>query len=744
MPRRSNRTNRDQDISDRESIQEELLEAWTLIDQAFQDQWDRTNEQLDNLDLFNCKLNDKQRYAGNASAYVPIIHDAIVARSTRFTNQLFPQSNRYVQCVTENGDIPHGLISLMEYYIRKAKLRTNVIPPMLRAGDLEGQFNLYVSWGERDFIGIRRAFEAPKTEDGFDIPDAKPVETRKRKREKVAGPRVCVIPDADVMVLPVTAETVDDALFVGGSVTVIRRWTEGEIDYAEDQGWITEWAASALKMSMADVKQGERRDIIQKHVDAAGIKQSGEIATVYETWIMLKVDDEAQLCRAFYGGDQLILGCKLSPYWKQSAPILSAAREKAPGVFKGRPIVGPVAALQYAANDFLNQALDSATYSLLPIIMTDPEKNPRTGTMVLDLAAVWETDPESTKFAEFPQLYQHAMQLIGAIKSEIFQTLSVNSAMIPQQTGVKTNRKLNQAEIAQEQQVDILSTSEAVSNVEESVLNDMLDWFLWLDHQFRDDEIVVPAFGQMGMRARMQKIEPIQIDHRFFFSWFGVQAARDAAQIQQQIAAINVMRGIPPEMYRGRRLDLVPFIEHMAEAAFGPRLAPLIFQDEIEQLTIDVETENDLLTRGFEMEVHPLDNDQEHIKVHYEAMADGDPHGTKRAHIIKHQNAIQQKAMMQAQMMQAQQQQQMAAMMGQPGMPGGAGPGGPGPAPGVAGTPRQMPMIAGPGGGAPPGMPRIGASPSAGRPPIYNPPGAINPDRMSAAGAVVMPRFGRV
>ena len=58
----------------------------------------------------------------------------------------------------------------------------------------------------------------------------------------------------------------------------------------------------------------------------------------------------------------------------------------------------------------------------------------------------------------------------------------------------------------------------------------------------------------------------------------------NAQQIQQMIAGVNVIRGIPPQMYQGYRLNLVPAITHFMEVTFGPRLAPLIFEDLKDQL----------------------------------------------------------------------------------------------------------------------------------------------------------------
>ena len=98
-----------------------------------------------------------------------------------------------------------------------------------------------------------------------------------------------------------------------------------------------------------------------------------------------------------------------------------------------------------------------------PIILTDPAKNPRTSSMLLNCAAIWEVDPASTKFAEFPKLWQDGIALIQAYMQMIFQTMNVNPAMLPQRTG---SRKPNQAEIAAEQTVDLLTTGVAVSAIE--------------------------------------------------------------------------------------------------------------------------------------------------------------------------------------------------------------------------------------------------------------------------------------
>jgi hypothetical protein len=313
---------------------------------------------------------------------------------------------------------------------------------------------------------------------------------------------------------------------------------------------------------------------------------------------------------------------------------------------------------------------------------------------VLNLAAIWETNPNDTKFAQFPALWKDALTIISQIKTEIFQILSVSPAQMPQSTGGKAKR--NQAEIALEQQVDILSTADVSTNLEDEILTPLLRWFVDLDYQFRDKPISVKQFGQMALRAQMIDVPILENGRRFEFRWWGVEAAKNAQQQQIQVSAINVIKGMPPQMYEGYKLNAVPFILQLVENAFGARIAPEVFENIKAKLSLDAETENDFLQEGLDLPVHELDDDQQHMQVHLKAMVGGDEHGSVRQHMLKHRMQMNHKMQMAAQSIQ--------------GMPGGGG------QPGAAGTPRP---------GAQPAPPRGG----------QQPPGAIHADRMQDPGA---------
>ena len=67
----------------------------------------------------------------------------------------------------------------------------------------------------------------------------------------------------------------------------------------------------------------------------------------------------------------------------------------------------------------------------------------------------------------------------------------MSPAAITQQTTQKA--KPSQADIAREQQIDILTTADAVTILEEGVLTPAVNFMVELDHQYRDNKILIPS-----------------------------------------------------------------------------------------------------------------------------------------------------------------------------------------------------------------------------------------------------------
>jgi hypothetical protein len=701
---------RDRELASRKDgrLWKDLIKEFDRIRRGFEDQGTRADAILDNWDMYNCKTNQNQNYQGNCEYYVPIVFNAVNARKTRFVNQIFPSSGRYIDAASDDGSLPGAALALIEHYVRQTKLRTDIMMALLPNGDLEGQYNLYVDWNElKRYVVSRETRPAQVQVPELGEAEGEDVETIIEEEIVDQRPAVEVLHDPDVLILPPTADSVEDALAQGGSVTIARRWTLESFKAKIADGTLVKKYADLIA-EHDGWRDDDPRSVAREQVDAAGIKGKGKYILVYETWKNLKVSEEEgyRLCRSYYGGYDLVLSCRRNPFWNDRCPLISKPVLKIAGQMKGMAPVERIKAIQYHANDIANQAADSATYSMLPIVMTDPEKNPRTATMVLNLAAVWECDPNSTRFAEFPKLWQDGIAIIQNDVSLAFQTMGVNPAMLPQQTG-RPGAKRNQAEIALEQTVDIMSTSEACSVLEEGVLTPLIMRFGEYDSQFRDDEVMIRAYGELGIEAKMERIKPRQFSHRYTFTWFGVEQARNAAQMQQQIALLNV--AMTPQMQMalqkaGFTINPAPVLESAFGNVFGWRLARQVLRDARQQLSVDPMIENGMLLDGFDVQVHPLDEDPQHLSAHQQAMAAGDPTGMVRIHMQRHLQSMQMKAaaMMQRGMMQA--------------MQGGQE-----------------------GGGGGPGQPQPGATPAGPRL-IKGPAGMIHPDQMARAGAPGMPR----
>src|SRR6516165_8279191 len=120
---------------DEELVTDKELEAAAIsvyrdVEKGFADQWERSNDTQDWWDIYHCHLGPKQFYAGNSKVFVPIVADAVDARKVRFSNQIFPVSGKNVEVITSENK-PQDLMSLLEFYIRKCRLRTDIIPPLM-------------------------------------------------------------------------------------------------------------------------------------------------------------------------------------------------------------------------------------------------------------------------------------------------------------------------------------------------------------------------------------------------------------------------------------------------------------------------------------------------------------------------------------------------------------------------------------------------------------------------------------
>jgi hypothetical protein len=662
-------------------LQEKCAKLYDQVTTGFREEKKDQNDSIEECwDIYNCELGDNQQYDGDSQIYEPIVHDAVEARRKRFTGMTFPNVGNNIEVISEQGDMPQATMSVLQRYIKDTNLRA-IASVLFLNGDIEGQWSVMMGWKSKERKITRKVKKTLEgtSEEYTDVEQETIIDE---------GPELTVIPAQDLWVFPATVSDIQDAEIVAIAV----RLTTDAIDEMVKEGIFLKKQVELLTKDAGDEKViwAEKSRACE-----AGIKmKSGQkFGLIYQIFTKLKLEGEKKPAIVYMGGPDNVLGIIANPYWNQKTPILSEPVDKVAGSFWGRSKVKTVAPLQYELNDITNMGMDSAMYSLMPIVMTDPLKNPQYSSMVMAMAAVWATNPNDTKVIEFPPLYQHALTLKNAIKGQIMESMEVNETMLGK---APAGRKNAQAIGAQSQEA-MATIGDVVKRFELGIMNRIMEWFYDMDLQFRDEDLAVMIDGEHGVQSIVEKIPPQQVGHRYWFKWLGADKSISAQNNQQLISWMNVLRGLPPQVLNGRKLDLGPMIDFLNEAICGPTMAQNVLIDERHKISVPADMENEFMVNNIPAIVSPLDDDIQHIREHQQgAQITSDPNGQFRIHIQDHIKAIQAK--------QAQQ-----APKGYPGIPGGLqGSGGP---PGVAGTPRP---------GAVPAGPRNG----------QNPPGAINADQM--------------
>ena len=139
------------------------------------------------------------------------------------------------------------------------------------------------------------------------------------------------------------------ALYSGGSVSAVCRWTKARVQQMlDDEEIITDLEGDDVAETLVENRRGEdgtTRDTDKKLADAFGMRAGGKVLIAIRTWAYIKVQKERRLVLAYFhlGGEEPILGCKLCPYWNYKPDYISLPVKKVPGVAKGMAPTSPCA-----------------------------------------------------------------------------------------------------------------------------------------------------------------------------------------------------------------------------------------------------------------------------------------------------------------------------------------------------------------------------------------------------------------
>ena len=374
------------------SLQEKLSKIYEQVTTGFKEEKQDQSDNIDEYwDIYNCDLGENQQYDGDSQIYEPIVHDAIEARRKRFTGMAFPNVGSNFEVISEQGDMPTSTTATLQQYIKKVNLRS-IVSTLFLNGDVEGQWSLMPDWKTSERT-IKQKIKKP-----IEGTDEYTVEIEEQTIYD-EGPELTIIPAQDLWMFPATASNVQDCEIVA----VALRLTDEAIDDKVDEGIFLK---GAVKLLQKDAGEDQVKWAEKERTKDAGVRMKAgqKFSLIYMVFAKLKLDGEKCPAIIYFGGPSNVLGVIKNPYWSQKIPIITEPISRVAGSAWGKSMVAPVAALQYQLNDISNMGQDSAMYTLMPIVMTDPMKNPQYSSMVMAMAAVWSTSPNDTKVIEFPEI----------------------------------------------------------------------------------------------------------------------------------------------------------------------------------------------------------------------------------------------------------------------------------------------------------------------------------------------------
>src|ERR1700734_3687957 len=85
-----------------EKVKKQLSEIYASIIAGYDDKEEQKRIIERAWEVYNCELSENQMYVGDSKIFLPIVHDAVEARVTRYSNSIFPQTGRYSEVISTN------------------------------------------------------------------------------------------------------------------------------------------------------------------------------------------------------------------------------------------------------------------------------------------------------------------------------------------------------------------------------------------------------------------------------------------------------------------------------------------------------------------------------------------------------------------------------------------------------------------------------------------------------------------
>ena len=300
-----------------------------------------------------------------------------------------------------------------------------------------------------------------------------------------------------------------------------------------------------------------------------------------------------------------------NPFWFQKHPYLTSKYVARPGnPFYGLSLADKISTQQDMINDLANQTMDSLNFIVNPIAIIDPGLAGDINSMKVMPGARWLGSPEGIQFSQFPDVSGSGFRGMQEIRGQIAQFSDNSPGIAPQLQGKA--RSATQATIVSQ---NVSSAQRAKGKVEETeVLAPLAKMTHILLQQFQTEAWQIRVQGPDKGEWITMNVDPKDIVGDVDFAWQGVsESDRTAVRSQQLLAAYNLAMQTATVM--PGEVDLPEFFKIVMKEAFDLKEIDLIFNSLKQKKTIEQEIENIALMEGKEVDIHPGDDDEEHIRL---------------------------------------------------------------------------------------------------------------------------------
>lgn len=232
-------------------------------------------------------------------------------------------------------------------------------------------------------------------------------------------------------------------------------------------------------------------------------------------------------------------------FWHQRPPYL-VDRYILPNAdeFYGQGIPQATQYQQYELNSKAEQAMDSVTMALNPIVIADPAFAAQNTEFEIEPAAVWFADPKGIKLAQMPDVSSAGYAAIAQLRGQI-QDYSDRAPALPAQLQGKS-RSATQSEIVDRTMSVDLKQFQRQS--EKDVLEPLLEMWESLTDQYADEKQMIMVLGRAaGGWKRMAISKEMYLGNYKYFWKVSTDLSNRQIKSRQMIDMMKVAGSLPPE-----------------------------------------------------------------------------------------------------------------------------------------------------------------------------------------------------